>query len=136
MGWAAKVARFLGVAYTNDDTPWCGLFAAWVMNEHGLKPPKIAVRASAWSDWGQALVHPTPGCIITFTRQGGGHVGFYLSEDAESYHVLGGNQSNAVTITKIAKNRVSAYRWPAEAARPTSGRVRKVFTGKLSINEA
>ena len=34
------------------------------------------------------------GDILTFKRNGGGHVGLYVGEDKDCYHVLGGNQGN------------------------------------------
>ena len=106
------------------------------MVENGLNPPSIAVRASAWGDWGTKLTRGTPGAILVFTRSGGGHVGFYVSEDAATYHVLGGNQSDSVSITKIAKDRCTAIRWPAGVPAPTAGPVVKQFNGRLSTNES
>ena len=41
-----------------------------------------------------------------------GHVGFYHGEDRTHYHVVGGNQSDAVTISRIAKKRLPSARWP------------------------
>lgn len=136
MQWASKVGRFLGIKYDGDSVPWCGLFAAYCMVEAGFTPPSIAVRASAWSTWGVALTKPAFGAILTFKRDGGGHVGFYVSEDATTYHVLGGNQSDAVNITKIAKDRCTAIRWPAGLALPASGPVVAKRDGKVSQNEA
>lgn len=34
------------------------------------------------------------GDIWTLSRNGGGHVGFYVSEETSCLHVLGGNQSD------------------------------------------
>lgn len=136
MRWAGKVGRFLGIKYDGDHVPWCGLFTAYCMVENGINPPSIAVRASAWGEWGQKLSRGTPGAVLVFTRSGGGHVGFYVSEDETTYHVLGGNQSDSVNITKIAKNRCAAIRWPAGVAAPTAGPVVRKFDGKLSTNEA
>jgi len=39
-------------------------------------------------------------------------VGFYVGEDATHLHVLGGNQGDAVSITRIPKDRLSEMRWP------------------------
>ena len=119
LGWARKLgAKILGIAYTADATPWCGLFCAHVMDQVGIEPPLIAVRASAWGDWGIKLSAPRPGCILTFVREGGGHVGFYVAEDATHYHVLGGNQGDVVSITRIPKGRLAQMRWPAETPLP------------------
>ncbi|WP_153039724.1 hypothetical protein [Pseudovibrio sp. Ad37] len=57
-----------------------------------------------------------PGSILVFWRGSprgwNGHVGFYVSESAGHYHVLGGNQSNAVTTAKLSKRRLLDIRWP------------------------
>jgi hypothetical protein len=45
--------------------------------------------------------------VLVFERPGGGHVGYYFGEDATAYHVLGGNQGDAVTIARIARIAVS-----------------------------
>lgn len=120
MGWAKKLgARVLGIVYAGDSVPWCGLYAAHVMDHVGITPPPVAVRASAWSTWGRGLLNPRPGCILTFTREGGGHVGFFVGHDRDNFHVLGGNQKNAVSIVPIAKSRLSAMRWPHGVFLPT-----------------
>ena len=65
----------------------------------------------------------------------GGHVGFYVGEDAVAYHVLGGNQGDAVTIARIARSRCVARRWPAGP--PVIGKpVLRSATGRLSRDEA
>ncbi|MFZ2996674.1 MAG: TIGR02594 family protein, partial [Sphingobium sp.] len=52
------------------------------------------------------------GAILVFDREGGGHVAFYVGEDASHYHVLGGNQGDCVSIMRLAKSRCIARRWP------------------------
>lgn len=136
MKWAAKVGRFLGIKYDADSVPWCGLFAAYVVAEHGLTPPPIAVRASAWAAWGIALQKPAFGAVLVFSREGGGHVGFYVSEDATHYHVLGGNQSDKVCVMKLAKNRCTAIRWASQLPKPKGGPIVRAFGGPTSTNEA
>lgn len=136
MGWAKKLGAKLGMTYTDDSVPWCGLFVAHCMSEAGLEVPKVPVRASAWSTWGVPLKVPTEGAVLVFSRTGGGHVGFYQSEDALNYHVLGGNQGDAVSVTKIAKDRAVAVRWPSSVSLPTGGRIIAKFDGKISTNEA
>lgn len=119
MGWIKALgAKALGITVTDDETPWCGTFVAHVMQKHKLPLPPIAVRASQWGNWGRKLIGPRYGCILVFTRNGGGHVGFYVGEDTTHYHVLGGNQSNSVNIMRIAKNRLTEMRWPVGPALP------------------
>jgi uncharacterized protein (TIGR02594 family) len=137
MGWAKRLgAKVLGITYAADSVPWCGLFAAHVMAHVGIVPPPVAVRASEWGKWGRKLVAPRPGCILTFTREGGGHVGFYVGEDDTHLHVLGGNQGDAVSITRIARNRLSEMRWPNGVALPPPQVVRLRPSGvPVTVNE-
>ena len=116
MGWAKKLGtKILGMAYNADSVPWCGVFVAACVHEDGLTPAPIAVRAKSWATWGQNIRPDriAPGAVLVFERAGGGHVGFYVGEDTTSYHVLGGNQSDRVSITRIEKSRCIARRWPA-----------------------
>jgi len=137
MGWIKALgARVLGINVTDDETPWCGTFVAHVMQRFELGAPPVAVRAAAWGAYGRKLNAPRLGCILVFVRPGGGHVGFYVGEDDTAYHVLGGNQSNAVTITRIAKGRMTEMRWPHGPALPEPQIVRLTPAGQLSGNEA
>ena len=128
-------SKILGIAYGGDHVPWCGLFAAHCINAIGLKPPPIAIRASAWATWGVA-VRPCVGAVLVFSRPGGGHVGFYVGEDPVAFFVLGGNQGDAVKIIRIEKNRMVASRWPAGKAVTSTAVVIKGEGGALSRNEA
>jgi uncharacterized protein (TIGR02594 family) len=132
LGWLAK----LGAWWRDDETPWCGVYVAHCMREHGFEVPKLWMRASAWGTWGANLraSHVAPGAILVFTRKGGGHVGFYVGEDASFYYVLGGNQNNMVNIAKIAKARCTAIRWPRGEA-VIGGPVR-MTGGMVSSTEA
>lgn len=109
-----SASKFNGVIWRDDEMPWCGGFVAACLVAVGVEPVKIAARARSWEQFGARLQTDrlAVGAILVFTRDGGGHVGFYLGEDATHYHVLGGNQGNAVTISRIAKSRLSASRWP------------------------
>ena len=105
------------------------------MKEAGLPYPKLYMRAKAWSDYG-ALLRPdalSPGAILVFDRAGGGHVGFYAGEDAGHYFVLGGNQSNEVSVMKLGKSRLAASRWPR--GEPVLGKPVQMKIGTVSTNE-
>lgn len=107
-------AKRLGITYSADSVAWCGLFVGWAMLQAGIEPPAICVRAKAWADW-HANLRPEflcPGAVLVFDRAGGGHVAFYVGEDATHYHVLGGNQSDSVNVMRVAKDRCIARRWP------------------------
>lgn len=131
--WANRAARFLGVAVTDDETPWCGTFIAFCALEAGFAPPAIAVRAKSWATWGQSLPAPVMGAVLVFQREGGGHVGLYTGETATHYRVLGGNQSNAVNEMLLAKNRCIAIRWPAGV--PVFGKRVHLASGGAPVSE-
>lgn len=139
LGWAKRLGtKVLGIVFNADSTPWCGVFVAFCLAEDGIEAPPIAVRALSWATWGVSLrpERLAPGAVLVFERPGGGHVGFYIGEDSVAYHVLGGNQNDAVTIARIEKSRCIARRWPVD--RPVVGKPAQIATkGKpMSRNEA
>lgn len=138
LAWAKRLgSKILGINVVDDETAWCGLFVAHCIAEAGIAPAPIAVRASSWATWGSNLRADrlAPGAILVFQRAGGGHVAFYVGEDATTYHVLGGNQSNAVSITRIEKSRCVARRWPTGVQVPGAP-VWVNAKGTVSKNEA
>jgi uncharacterized protein (TIGR02594 family) len=93
----------------SDEVPWCSSFVNWVVFKCSMEGTNSAA-ARSWMKWGKGLTKPVKGCIVVFTRTGGGHVGFYHSEDKGFIYVLGGNQSNSVNISAYAKSRLLGYR--------------------------
>ena len=134
--WAKLIGGSVKSYYDNDDIPWCGLFVGWCMTANKIPINKsTALSALAWNNFG-TKTEPCYGCVMVFKRTGGGHVGFYMSEDNDSYHILGGNQSNQVNVTKVAKNRFYGARWPdGYESLKVSGKIKRTFDGKLSTNE-
>jgi uncharacterized protein (TIGR02594 family) len=132
----AAGVKILG--YSDDDIPWCGLFAAIVAHRAGKQVPQNPLWARNWTKFGTQQVKAGLGDVLVFERPGGGgHVGFYIGEDRTAFHVLGGNQGNAVTITRIRKERCIAVRRPEYTAPPASARrFELAVAGPLSSNEA
>ena len=134
LGWLRKLRAW----WSDDSTPWCGTFAAMCLANAGLTPPKDWYRATSWLSLPVALSRPAYGCVVVFTRDGGGHVGFAVGKDkAGNLMVLGGNQGDAVNIKPFALNRVAGYRWPS--AYPSTGRFNLPVLdsdGKVSEDEA
>ena len=95
---------------TTDEVPWCSSFVNWCVERSGLRGTRSA-RARDWLNWGVPLRQPRLGAIAVFSRDGGGHVGFYVGETERDVRVLGGNQSNAVTQSGYARSRLLGYRW-------------------------
>ena len=137
MDWAKQTH----IGFGSDETPWCGLFishciASTLPNE---PMPANPLGARNWLKFGTE-VSPQYGAVLVFWRgsQHGalGHVAFYWAEDDTHFHILGGNQSNAVNVMRIAKSRLLGARWPKGAA-PRG--MRRFITGSsvaISENEA
>lgn len=137
MGWAKE----LGLKeYTADEIPWCGLFVAYCIKQAGYIVVEKPLWAQNWMRFGnrESILTAAYGDILVFSRNGGGHVGFYVGEDPDYFHVLGGNQSDSVNIMRIAKSRcVAVRRCPWKVGQPSE--VKKYFVsggGKVSTNEA
>ena len=145
LSWRDELNQAAGVnpnaqpvaGYSDDDIPWCGLFAAIVTLRAGKAVVAAPLWARNWAQFGQGGFAAGLGDVLVFSRNGGGHVGFYVAEDATAYHVLGGNQGNRVSITRVARDRCIAARRPVYTQQPTSVRPYRVAaSGALSRNEA
>jgi uncharacterized protein (TIGR02594 family) len=135
MAWA-KAAGLGKQGYSADAVPWCGLFMAYVALMAGKPAPKNPLWALNWAGFGTPQHQPCLGDVLTFKRNGGGHVAIYIGEDQTAYHVLGGNQSDAVTITRIDKKRMhSVARAPMQNPPDTVKPYILSSTGALSTNE-
>lgn len=128
--------------FKNDETAWCGGFVGFVMANVGLTQhiPSAFPMARAWATAGTKLEKPAYGCVVVFTRSGGGHVGFVVGKDKfGNLMVLGGNQSDKVSIVPFAKTRAIAYRWCGTQELPNPIRYDLPLltsSGKVSKNEA
>ncbi|RGP38007.1 TIGR02594 family protein [Pseudotabrizicola alkalilacus] len=159
--WMAEGKRFLGRHEIRDNSllrkwlksdgktlgdpmklPWCGDFVETCIRLAlpGESFPGALGQNPYWArNWLRlgAEIAPCYGAVVVFERGSGGHVGFAVGEDATTLHVLGGNQSNAVTIARIAKSRLLGARWPATFPRPLSIRLPQMTAGgAVSTNEA
>jgi uncharacterized protein (TIGR02594 family) len=81
-------ARFIGqkypemrsycAQYNHDAIAWCGLTVAYCMARNGIRPVfgksenERFLWADAWRRFGVRLDKPKPGCVMVFTRNGGG----------------------------------------------------------------
>jgi uncharacterized protein (TIGR02594 family) len=75
------------------------------------------------------------GSVGVFERGSGGHVGFLVGEDTVCYHVLGGNQGDAVNVARLSKDRLLAARWPASWAVPPKMLPKRTSSLPVSVNE-
>jgi uncharacterized protein (TIGR02594 family) len=115
--WLRSDGKFLG---NPSKLPWCGDFVDTCINLALPDEPrpgnlgKNPYWALNWNLLG-VKVAPCLYAVVTFQRQGGGHVGFLMGEDATHYYVFGGNQGDTVSIVRIEKKRMKAIRWPSTA---------------------
>lgn len=115
MDWLKRDGRSLG---DPCKTPGCGDFVETCIRMALPDEPLLGAVgtnpywARNWLLFGQA-VQPITGAVLIFERGSGGHVGFAIGQDDTHFYVLGGNQSDAVTIARIAKSRLLGARWPA-----------------------
>lgn len=97
--------------------PWCGDYIDTSLRLALPAEPRTgALKENPYWAKNWALLgvpcDPMYGAVLSFTREGGGHVAFCVGQDAAHYYVLGGNQSNSVNVTRIAKDRLYGSRWP------------------------
>lgn len=140
MAWLRSDGKTLG---DPAKLPWCGdaIQTCLALTLPDEPQPVNPYLARNWLKLGVELTTPSLGCILVFWRGSktgtSGHVGLYAGEDAEAYHVLGGNQSDAITIARLDKARLLGMRWPSTYPKPTSGRVLLSASGApVSANEA
>ena len=139
MDWLTRDGRSLG---DPSKTPWCGDFVETCIRVALPDEPLLGALGSNpywarnWMLFGQ-MVPPILGAVLVFERGSGGHVGFAVGQDDTHFYVLGGNQSDAVTLTRIAKSRLIGARWPATWP-PRSQRLPTITPGDVltSTNEA
>ena len=138
LAWAKAVG--LAHVYKADATAWCGLAMAYAALQAGwdAAPRGNALWARNWLFWGTPAPVAMLGDVLVFSRGMGGHVGVYVGEDRECFHVLGGNQSDAVNIKRIARKRLlGSRRCPWRINQPANVRpISLSATGAVSTNEA
>ena len=139
-----QTQRLKEKAWDIDDTAWCGLFVAYVLAQHDDLVKHIPVSypvARSWANAGTKLKKPAYGSIAVFSRGNGmGHVGFVVGEDkVGNLMILGGNQSDSVSITPISKSRLLCCVWCGTQALPSETRYKLneiSHSLKVSTNEA
>lgn len=101
----------------NDETAWCSAaLNAWMV-ESGHKGTSNLM-ARSWLRWGRKLDTDNPlprGAVLVFPRGSSpiqGHVCLLLEDKGDMLKVIGGNQSNAVTVAHYARSRLLGARWP------------------------
>lgn len=104
----------------HDEVAWCAAFVGHCLEKAGLRSSR-KLNAQSYLTWGEKVAgieQAREGDVIIFTRGSSswqGHVAFFLKSVGNQVEVLGGNQSNAVTITRYSKSRILGIRRPITA---------------------
>ncbi len=124
MAWLRSDGKTLG---DPAKLPWCGdaIQTCLALTLPDEPQPVNPYLARNWLKIGVKLETPVLGCILVFWRGSkagsSGHVGLYAGEDGSNFIVLGGNQSDSISLVKIAKSRLLGARWPSTYPLPRSG---------------
>lgn len=112
------MSKALGYPFKSEDDSWCGIFLAYCTHRVGLPRPERAYSARTWLQAGFAVtVPPETGDIAVLWRgePAGwqGHVGIFVSyadEGKRQLNLLGGNQSDRVSISPYEASHVLGFR--------------------------
>jgi len=101
---------------TSDETAWCAAAVGGTLARAGFKNTG-SLAARSYEKYGKALSKPEKYCIGVMKRGDSswqGHVGYVLDWDKTTVTMLGGNQSDGMTVAKFPRNKFLAFRWPVE----------------------
>jgi uncharacterized protein (TIGR02594 family) len=122
--WMTHAWSELGLherAGSDDEVPWCASFVG-AMLERGGHLSTRSLRARSYLDWGDTIDSFQLGAIAIFSRgddPAAGHVGFIVGETSHDYLILGGNQSDAVSVAATPKDRLLGLRLPPSPSNPS-----------------
>lgn len=99
----------------DDEVNWCSAFAHDVVTDAlGIELPQIDASARSWLKYGIPTETPQMGDMVIFWREDPqswkGHIAIYIRDNGTYVWVLGGNQSNMVSISPYEKSKVLGYR--------------------------
>lgn len=154
--WITEAKRFLGLHEDKDaarldkalrlnasETAWCGAFVGMVLAAVLPKEPLPAnpLGSRNWLKAGREIEGPQVGAVAIFWRGSKdgwqGHVGFVVGHDKTHLHILGGNQSDKVSLARVAKNRLLGLRWPLTGGdAPTTPLATSTINAAVTHNEA
>ena len=137
MSWAAEIGGNVKKYYNADAVAWCGLFMGIISRRANKELPNDPLWATNWSTFGSVTSKPMLGDVLVFKIvDGHGHVALYVGEDADCFHILGGNQSDKVCIVRKEKSKLLVARRPLYINQPQN--VRQIIlsaTGDISTKE-
>jgi len=115
---------------TSDAVAWCAAFVGACLARSDIAATG-SLMARSYLSWGETVEEPRLGAIAIFSRGTDpslGHVGFVVGVSPNTLHILGGNQSDAVTIESFGTEQLLSLRWPLDIpAAPAAARTDGIF---------
>jgi len=113
---AAFIKKSTGINLDPRQTAWCAAYVNAVLGSQGVEGTG-RLNARSFLDFGDEVGEPSLGDIVVLSRGDPngwqGHVGFYAGRGADGkIKILGGNQSQQVSVAEYDESRVLGYRRP------------------------
>ena len=102
----------------SDEVAWCAAFVGACLERAGVRCTR-SLQARSYLAFGVPIDKAVAGCVAIFSRgtnPSDGHVAFVVGATVDAMLVLGGNQSDSVSVTAIPRARLLGLRWPLLAA--------------------
>lgn len=127
-----KIGRYLG---NPRDLPWCGdAIESCIAKTLPSEPlPANPFFAQAWNTFGVDVKVPLVGGIgvIRWTPTSG-HVGIVAGIDGGTVYMLGGNQSNSISVAGFPRSKFIGFRWPKTYPKKSYPPLKGKATGVLT----
>jgi uncharacterized protein (TIGR02594 family) len=96
----------------DSKTAWCGCIMGLWCYELDLGVPAARYRAASWLNWGMniPLDSARKGDVVVLSRSGGNHVALFDRKEGGQIYLLGGNQSNKVSVAPYSAGLVLGVR--------------------------
>lgn len=121
----------------DDETAWCAAFVGATLRRAGYLSTGTLL-ARDYLKFGQKVTKPKRGDIVVFPRGNStwqGHVGFVAGIDENYVYVLGGNQANAVNVTRYSRAKALGFRRPVAMATIADIQTRLRALGFVQVGE-
>lgn len=105
-------------AVGDDETAWCAAFVGACLERAGFASTR-SLMARSYLDWGEDAADPATGSVAILSRGENpslGHVGFLVGMTDTAVYLLGGNQSDAVSVARFDRSRLLGTRMPSARA--------------------
>ena len=111
------IKTFAGIEIDPRQTAWCAAFVNAMLGFDGIEGTG-QLNARSFLNFGTAVDEPKVGDVVVFSRGDPngwqGHVGFFKGYDANgNILVMGGNQSNSVSVQSYSADRLLGVRRPS-----------------------